>query len=313
MPEADDVVICPICQLQSPDVNKEPRTNGDYSVYNCGRCQNYKISRTAETIIRNQGTKLPLLSAWLRETNEYDEEQPFVTSHELNSFVTLEPDRSDQTNIRRLLRYINSHTEALGQTVLIVEHFDYPIIWGINEIELREYLQYLINEGLVEYADNGSLGDSFAYTVKITIKGRALLDDNDVGVSKHTDTQWPAVNQYLEAAYGSLDTPGNIAKHKNCAHSCREAIVALSDAVYDEAEHGPYTRKPSSYSNALTQLDLFLGVALGGGRRKEERDAAKKTVQLANKFAHATSVEFSQAISCYSMTKAIVEAISATA
>ncbi|TIH19252.1 hypothetical protein D0S45_03470 [Marinifilum sp. JC120] len=304
MPESEKVIICPICHLQSPDVQKEAFTSGDYEEYACARCGKYKISRTAEVIVCNQGVKLPFISAWIREKHEYGGERPFVTSDILNSFVSINPTRDDQVKVKQLLYYVNSKTKSLGQSVGIVDTFDFPIIWGYNEVELRAYFQHLIDEKMVEYADDGSFGNSFAYNVKITVKGRAFLSDKD-SVSVMS-SQWDGVNEYLKVASDNLKPLEGCAMYKNCAHSCREAIVALSDSVYEDG-HGKYEIKPSNYSNALSKLELSAAVFFSGGKMKDIRGAAKRAINLASKFAHADSVEYFQARQCYACTCALID------
>ncbi|WP_144305351.1 hypothetical protein [Oceanidesulfovibrio marinus] len=308
MPESQTTVICPICALQFPDVLKETNES-DSSIYNCERCKKYRITRTAESMMRNKNSTLPYISAWSRECNEYQDILPEVTSEVLRSFSELEPDKTDNSNIRRLLRYINSHIKHIGQDVLIVEHFDYPVIWGENEIELRAYLQHLRDKKWIEYADDGDLGNNFAYSVKITIDGRAYLDELNKIISKHSDSKWPTVNQYLDEAYYNLTSGDNVAKYKNCAHSCREAIVSLANETYDEKKHGKFEPKRSTYSNALDKLELLVVSTLQGKSLKEERIMIKKSLQYASKYAHADSIEFTQAANCYVTTKSIIEII----
>lgn len=310
MPNSKSSVTCPICHLDGQYVSKEPKTNGDYNLYNCGRCGKYKISRTAESLLKNQGGDFPALCSWTREQYEYKDELPFVMSYTLNSLTSISPDKNDNDKIKNLLRYINSKTENYGQEVLIVESFDYPVIWAANEMEFRSYLTHLIDEKYVVYADEGEFGDSFAYKVRITIKGRKKLEENgSQGIARHAQCKWSSVNEYLDEAYKNLTQDSNTATLKNSVHACREAIVCLANEVYTEEKHGAFKRMPSSYSNALTKLEFATGTLLSGGSQKEARSTVKTTIQHANKFAHAEIVEFSQAANCYSITKAIVEMI----
>lgn len=253
---------------------------------------------------------LPYVSSWIRESNEFGEVTPFLDSYVFRSIQDIEPDRSDESNIYRLLKYLDRKTEAPGKMVLIVEHFDCSVVQGGDVEALRYYMKYLIRNGFIVYCDAGEVGDSWSYYVRLEIEGRDKLQKMIVSsVSRCAKTCWADVNVYMDAAHDNLTRVSGSPYYKNCAHSCREAIVALANHVYSQSRHGTFVPDRSSYSNALTKLELVVGDALSGGRKKEERSMAKAAISFANKLAHADTVEFSQAQNCFSSVKAVIEII----
>lgn len=306
------LVICPVCGLQEPDVTKEAFVDGDYSVYDCARCGKYKISRTAETIASSERWVdiLPLVSARIRECSEYEDDMPVVDSYAFKNMEGVGENIADDLNIIRLLKYIASKTKSPGEAVLIVDNFDYPIVWGKNAKNLQYYMSYLIDNKLVTHMDKGVFGESFAYKVRLEIPGRNKLNETSTFVSRCERTKWMSVNEHMDAAYANLTINPVSPYYKNSAHSCREALVALANELYDSNIHGCFDPFPSSYSNALEKLDRVTGDLLKGGKRKAERSMAKVAIDVASKFAHAELVSFSQACNCYSCVKAVIEVVS---
>jgi len=305
-------VVCPVCGLGEGNVGKDELTEGDFFVYDCARCGKFKISRTAYVMVLSGELDeiLPYVSSWIRESNEFGEVTPFLESYVFRSIQEMAPDRSDESNVYRVLKYLDRKTDAPGKKVLIVEHFDCSVVQGGDVEALRYYMEYLIKNGFVVYCEAGEVGDSWSYHVRLEIEGRDKLQKMIVSsVSRCAKTSWADVDGYMDAAYDNLKHVSGSPYYKNCAHSCREALVALSNHVYSQSRHGTFVPDRSSYSNALTKLELVAGDALSGGKKKEERSMAKAAISFASKLAHADTVELSQAQNCFSSVKAVIEII----
>ncbi|GFK94240.1 hypothetical protein NNJEOMEG_02082 [Fundidesulfovibrio magnetotacticus] len=303
---------CPICRYDGNDIYSDTGESGDSVAFDCPRCGKYNITGTANTMVQYEKWQksLPFLSSWTRERNEYYGEVPTVDSYRIKLESNLHRQISEEDSIVRVLKYINHKTKSPGKTVLIVDHYDFPIVNGGDEDAFRYYMKYLVRVGYVTYCDDGELGDAWAYCVRLEIDGRDKLREfKSSAVVKCARTPWDSVNQALDAAHTNLHLGESTSYFQNCAHSCRESLVKLAGEIYDESKHGAFQPDKSSYSNALTKIELVVGELLVGGKKKEERSMAKAAISLANKFAHAEVVGRTQALNCYSSVKAVVEIV----
>lgn len=299
---------CPVCHLEDGAFTSEGNKLKDRTVCSCARCGKYEVSNSALTVLQAQEVRLPNLSAYLREQAEYSGSVPYFDVYVLNDLAENVPDYSDKLRIKKLMRYLQSKTNEIGDEVLLVEHFDYVITWNSSEKPFREYVGEALSNGWIRYCGEGKLGDDFAYTVSLTMKGGEYSwRDDATETSKHAPTAWIAVNESLDSAYGKLRNDATVAELKECSHSCREAIVALANSIYDDAVYGVVENHASSYSLAKTKLENIINSVSPGESNSEERTFFKKAIDLASKFAHANSIEITQARKCYTATKMVVE------
>lgn len=303
---------CPICHCHGNDVYSKEGEGGDSVAFDCPRCGKFNVTGTANTMLQYGKWQevLPFLSSWIRERNEYYGEVPNVNSYRIESASDLHQQVSEEDSIVRILKYISHKTKSPGKTVLIVNHYDFPIVNGGDEDAFRYYMQYLVRIGYITYCDDGEMGDAWAYCVRLEIEGRDKLREFESSVVvRCARTPWDSVNQALDAAYTNLHLGESTSYFQNCAHSCRESLVKLAGEIYDESKHGAFQPDKSSYSNALTKIKLVVGELLVGNKKKEERSMAKAAISLAHKLAHAEVVDRAQALNCYSSVKAVVEIV----
>ncbi len=89
----------------------------------------------------------------------------------------------------------------------------------------------------------------------------------------------------------------------------REAIISLSQAVFDPARHRPADNVRLSDSDAGRMLDGYIGVELAGSSNEEIRRHGRAALQLALALQHRRTADFRMAALCCEATLSIVNII----
>lgn len=90
---------------------------------------------------------------------------------------------------------------------------------------------------------------------------------------------------------------------------CREALITLSQAVYDSDKHPPTDGQDPSNTDAKRMLDAFLVVELAGPEHKHARTQVRSAWDLAVQLQHRRTADAKAARLCLSATDAVVSLV----
>lgn len=168
---------CPVCKLPDQKV-VATRDYGDKVGFDCARCGRFEMSRTAECITDSDVIEAQL-SGWLRERNILGVEIPLLTSTLLKSLVDELPNYGPLEKQRRLLKAIEALTDHPGKEVILIPEQSVSLAWAENEVELKYYVDSLIERGLIEISSskNRSTSDPL-YPVRITARGWEYIEND---------------------------------------------------------------------------------------------------------------------------------------
>lgn len=174
--EQQSGVVCPVCRLNE-GVECGGQDFGRNLFFKCERCGQYSITSAAKKMAESQ--TLSVLSAWIREKNDFGSDPPEITSETIRNIQNYVPHYNPSQKQLVLLRKIRGKTEYPGQNVSIHPQFDFPMAWASREVELVYYVQSLIDRGLLTLNQSSELSEEFPFDIKITPEGWDYLDQHE--------------------------------------------------------------------------------------------------------------------------------------
>jgi hypothetical protein len=90
---------------------------------------------------------------------------------------------------------------------------------------------------------------------------------------------------------------------------CREALISLSQAVYDSAQHAPLDGIAPSATDAKRMLDGYITAELQGGSNEEARRHVRSALDLALALQHRRTAGFRDAAICAEATTAVTNLV----
>jgi len=162
-----DERLCPLC-LKSPldfDYDEPHRI----SRINCRSCGTYVLDHFTD--LDSVKDKLYLLSGITR--NDYENGgETFITADRLQPMIisARKPQPLEAMDI--ILRYFQCKTNAVYQYI-VFDVSDYPLVYGVNENEMRYYIDKLLRLDYIEYDGQ----ESDVPNLRLTIKGWERLTE----------------------------------------------------------------------------------------------------------------------------------------
>jgi hypothetical protein len=176
---SDEFKTCPICKLENQEILAE-RDYGDKVTYDCRRCGEFTISRTAESVLSGQSIAKKL-SGWVRERNLLGVDIPMLDTSFIENIVKTLPKYGPSEKQFKLLKALELLTDFPGKEIEIHPICDTSLAWASNETELRYYISSLIERGLIDNNPNGvrSIGRA-EFLLVISPRGWDYLDSYEL-------------------------------------------------------------------------------------------------------------------------------------
>lgn len=119
-------------------------------------------------------------------------------------------------------------------------------------------------------------------------------------------TGWVKVDAILRDVAVGVTRAKHEHDHQAIGLLCREALIAVADAVHDPARHPPTDDKTPSKTDAKRRLDAYLAVELQGDGNEEVRRLTKAVAALADAVVHRQSATIRDAALAAEATMAVV-------
>ena len=116
-------------------------------------------------------------------------------------------------------------------------------------------------------------------------------------------TGWDRVDRQMENARDSLHQAKQPEEFQTIGLLCREALISLSQTIYNAERHGPLSDEEKGVK---PMLDKYLSVELKGKGNKEARVLAKASFDLANAVQHSSTADFRRAALCTEATASVI-------
>jgi hypothetical protein len=122
-------------------------------------------------------------------------------------------------------------------------------------------------------------------------------------------TGWAKVDRHLGEVRTRVDGASSEEQFQAVGLLCREALISLSQIVYDPGRHKSVDGIEPSETDAKRMLENYLACELAGGSNKIARQHAKAALDLANELQHKRTATFRQAALCAEATASVVNLI----
>jgi len=91
---------------------------------------------------------------------------------------------------------------------------------------------------------------------------------------------------------------------------CREALISLSQAVFDPSQHKVNDGVEPSQTDSKRMLDAFFLYELSGGSHEEARRYARASISLADSLVHRRTASYRDAALCIEATQSTANLVS---
>jgi hypothetical protein len=122
-------------------------------------------------------------------------------------------------------------------------------------------------------------------------------------------TGWPRVDRVISDLRQKVDAAENEEEFQAIGLLCREALISLSQLIYDADRHRTLDGIRASETDAKRMLEAYLAVELAGGPNEEARRHAKAALDLAVALQHRRTATFRDAALCAEATTAVVNLV----
>ncbi len=122
-------------------------------------------------------------------------------------------------------------------------------------------------------------------------------------------TRWERVDRVIDRIRKGLEGASTEEDFQAVGLLCREAIISVSQAVYDPARHTLPDQPHISPTDAKRMLEAIINSELPGGSNDEARRHAKASLDLANSLQHRRTAAFRDAALCAEATVSVVNII----
>lgn len=164
----------------------------------------------------------------------------------------------------------------------------------------------------MEYAEfykNDKTYDEFIKFQKLENKLEEFFLNRSRGNIERGQTGWPKVNRQLKKAQELLFRAKSAEDFQNVGLCCREALISLSQEVYDEEKHKTVDGKKPSKADFKRMLNAYISTELGGSSNEEFRSLVKKVKRVANATQHKRTADNLHARLCVEATTSLIEMI----
>jgi hypothetical protein len=122
-------------------------------------------------------------------------------------------------------------------------------------------------------------------------------------------TGWPRVDRQMDEVRLRFREATTEEQFQAVGLLCREVIISVAQAVYEEERHPPLDGVSPSTTDAKRMLEAFIGAELGGGSNKAVRSHAKAALNLAVTLQHDRMADFQTAAMCAEATASVVNIV----
>ncbi|MFC1509348.1 hypothetical protein ACFL60_06645 [Candidatus Omnitrophota bacterium] len=123
-------------------------------------------------------------------------------------------------------------------------------------------------------------------------------------------TGWTRVDRGVDKIKEQLEKAKNEEDFQGVGLLCREALISLSEAVYDESKHKTLDAVVPSATDANRKLEAYVSTELGGKSNEAVRRVIKSALVLANDLQHRRTATFKEASLCAQSTFTVINSIS---
>jgi hypothetical protein len=122
-------------------------------------------------------------------------------------------------------------------------------------------------------------------------------------------TGWERIDRTVKEIKIRLKQAANEEQFQTVGLLCRETIISLAQAIYNEEKHPTLDGIKASKTDAKRMLDAYIAVELAGGGNENLRRYARASSDLANELTHKRTADAKDASLCAAATVALVNLI----
>jgi hypothetical protein len=123
-------------------------------------------------------------------------------------------------------------------------------------------------------------------------------------------TGWARVDRGLEGIRSRMETAKNEEDFQTVGLLCRESLISLGQAVFEQAKHVTSDGVVPSPTDGYRMIEAFISYELSGGSHEEIRAHAKTALKLASALVHRRTATIRDAALCAEATRTMSNMIS---
>jgi len=124
------------------------------------------------------------------------------------------------------------------------------------------------------------------------------------------EIDWSAVDRTITKAGEQLRQGKNSEDFQAIGLLCREALISLSQAVFDPSRHKTEDGLDPSPTDSKRMLEAFFMSELSGGSNEEARRHARASISLADSLLHHRTASYRDAALCIEATQSTANLVS---
>lgn len=163
---------------------------------------------------------------------------------------------------------------------------------------------------------DGSLPTYQSRRIFITDLYQPLLDTLQLRIKssevipQQKPTGWARVDRVVEKITIALETAKDEEDYQSIGLLCREAIISLSQSVYDPDLHQSINGIEPSDTDAKRMLENYISKVLAGKSNEDFRRTSKDVYKLAVSLQHKRTANFRDAALCVEVTRTFINIVS---
>lgn len=122
-------------------------------------------------------------------------------------------------------------------------------------------------------------------------------------------TGWERIDRTIKEIKMRLKQASSEEQFQTVGLLCRETIISIAQAIYNEEKHPTIDSVKASETDAKRMLDAYIAVELAGGANENLRRYARASNDLANELTHKRTATSKDAALCSSATISLVNLI----
>jgi hypothetical protein len=122
-------------------------------------------------------------------------------------------------------------------------------------------------------------------------------------------TGWERIDRTVKEIKKRLKQASNEEQFQTVGLLCRETIISIAQAIFNEEKHPTLDGVKASKTDAKRMLDAYVAVELAGGANENLRKYARASNDLANELTHKRTANAKDASLCASATISLVNLI----
>ncbi|MEZ0486079.1 hypothetical protein [Fibrella aquatica] len=122
-------------------------------------------------------------------------------------------------------------------------------------------------------------------------------------------TGWERVERSISEVKNQLKSASNEEQFQAIGLLCRETIISIAQAIYDNEKYPTLDGVKASKTDAKRMLEAYIAIKLAGGANESLRKYARASNDLANELTHKRTASKKDASLCYSATISLINLI----